>query len=231
MRKQAQTRLSPEQLQRRSEIGEERRMLTRAKILSAAYKLFAMRGADVSTIDDVIEAAGVARGSFYNHFQTRDDVFKAVADDIATGINRMVMPLLSNEPDPAVRAALSFRIFIHFAVSDESRGWILLRTMPLTGLANAQMRERVEQEFAQGVEAGRFRAVSPTILADLAFGMLMMTIRRAVTTKCDDDHIAEAAETLLMALGVKTSEARKIARQAIDFDALSRLLAETTARA
>jgi hypothetical protein len=48
-----------------------------------------------------------------------------------------------------------------------------------------------------------------------------------VTTKCDDDHIAEAAETLLMALGVKTSEARRISRQTVDFDALSRLLAET----
>jgi len=57
-------------------------------------------------------------------------------------------------------------------------------------LANAQMREHVDQSSPRS-GSGRFRAAfhGP---GGLAFGMLMMTIRRAMTTGCDDEHIAEA---------------------------------------
>jgi len=50
---------------------------TRARLLEAAGDLFAVRGYDDTTIDDICLAAGRARGAFYVHFRSRSDVFLA----------------------------------------------------------------------------------------------------------------------------------------------------------
>src|ERR1700730_17644689 len=100
------TGLNPAQLARRAEIGEERRARTRKRLLDAAYRLFATHGYDAPTIDDVIAEADVARGSFYNHFEHRDALFNAVADDIATDINSIIRPKLAGITDPAVRFSI-----------------------------------------------------------------------------------------------------------------------------
>ncbi len=49
---------------RRQEIGLERRERTRQKLLMAAARVVAELGEKKSTIDDFIQAAGVARGKF-----------------------------------------------------------------------------------------------------------------------------------------------------------------------
>lgn len=84
----------------------------------------------------MIAAAGVARGSFYNHFATCEALFGAVADDIATRINALLATAERDASDPLLTLATSFRLFVHFATVEPARGWILLRTMPLAGALN-----------------------------------------------------------------------------------------------
>ncbi len=57
----------------------ERRAKTREQILDAADQLFADRGVDGTTIDDIVEAADLARGTFYYNFKTKDEVVVALA--------------------------------------------------------------------------------------------------------------------------------------------------------
>jgi AcrR family transcriptional regulator len=140
MARRRTTNLNPAQLERRLQIAAERRGRMHIRLLSAAYRLFAVHGSEAPTIDDVVEEAGVARGTFYNYFQTRDELFRAVADDMALSINSVITPQITGMEDPAARICLSFRIFLRFAASDEARGWILLRTMPLVGPLNAEMK-------------------------------------------------------------------------------------------
>ena len=54
----------------RTRVGRQRRARTQARILEAAFEVFARKGPDAPVIDDFIQAAGVARGTFYNHFRT-----------------------------------------------------------------------------------------------------------------------------------------------------------------
>lgn len=206
MRPRPAKALTQAQLNRRAEIGEERRAKTRAKLIDAAYGLFAARGADAPTIDDIIAAAAVARGTFYNHFDTRDDCFKAVADEIATFINRLILPQIEQLTDPAARVSLAMRLFIHFAVADEARGWILLRTMPLVGSLNLQMKSFIESQFTQAIAEGRFRATSVSHAMDLSLGLEIMTIHRLLVDRLDLGYIDSAAEMLLLALGVAPTD-------------------------
>ena len=214
------TRLNPVQLHRRVQIGEERRARTRAKLLDAAYRLFAVHGADAPTIDDVILEAGVARGTFYNHFNTRDELFEAVADDITTSIGAIIRPAITGISDPAARLALAFRMFVRFAVADEARGWILLRTMPLGGSLNDEMKSFVQSEFEAAMAEGALRSVSATAATDLTIGMHIMTIHRVLVEHAGDAAIDQAAAALMVALGVPHLRAMRMVAEPILDDAI-----------
>jgi AcrR family transcriptional regulator len=72
----------------------ERRAATTEAILKAGRRLFGDRGFASTTIDDIAEAAQVAKGAVYHHFSTKEAVFAAVFDvvsrDLVTEIDRAV---------------------------------------------------------------------------------------------------------------------------------------------
>ena len=72
----------------------ERRAATTEAILKAGRRLFGERGFAATTIDDIAEAAQVAKGAVYHHFATKEAVFEAVFDlvsrDLVADIDRAV---------------------------------------------------------------------------------------------------------------------------------------------
>ncbi|WP_165191487.1 TetR/AcrR family transcriptional regulator [Caulobacter soli] len=211
MAKTRSTNLNPAQMARRIEIGEERRARTRDKLLEAAYALFAVHGAEAPTIDDVIAKAGVARGTFYNHFETRDDLFRAVANDIATAINTLILEAERQIRDPVVRIAIAFRMFVDFATADPARGWILLRTMPLVGSLNGEMSSKIRLQFQEALSTGRLKVQSLNTAIDIGLGLQVMTIRRILTDGDEERAILDAVQALLIALGLDAEDAAKMA--------------------
>ena len=71
----------------RARTGRLRRARTRASILSAALEVFDTKGIGLATVEDVRERAGLARGSFYNYFQTYEGMLKELAAEIARQLN------------------------------------------------------------------------------------------------------------------------------------------------
>ena len=213
-------KLGPDQLRRRVEIGKERRSRTRNILVKAAYRVFASKGFDAPAIDEFIAEAGVSRGTFYNHFSTKEELAEAVADNFATNINEMILPAITAIDDPATRLSKAFRLFIRFAVQDKTRGWILVRMMPLVGGSlNKKMRDFVGNEFREAEQNGRLRTNSLPITIDLGLGLMVMTVRTMLDKKNDLGHIDRAAENLLLAMGLDAEEANEIAHTPlVEFD-------------
>jgi AcrR family transcriptional regulator len=61
----------------------ERRAATTEAILKAGRRLFGERGFATTTMDDIAEAAQVAKGAVYHHFATKEAVFEAVFDAVS----------------------------------------------------------------------------------------------------------------------------------------------------
>lgn len=82
--------------------------LSREKVLDAAAALAAERGVTATTVDDIAERAGVAKGSVYYSFPSKDAVFEAVlADAVARTAARLGDALAAAQPGEALRAVVT----------------------------------------------------------------------------------------------------------------------------
>src|ERR1700748_2211487 len=65
---------------------EQTKVLNRNLILDAARQVFAELGYGATTVRDIIRATPLASGTFYNYFQSKEEVFQAIRDDVALTI-------------------------------------------------------------------------------------------------------------------------------------------------
>jgi len=73
----------------------------RAQLLAAARQVFAERGYHRASVSDIIAAAGVARGTFYNYFESKRSIFRAVLEDVMDAVAGAVDPIDVSRPIPA----------------------------------------------------------------------------------------------------------------------------------
>jgi AcrR family transcriptional regulator len=62
---------------------EERKAQNRAKLLSAARKVFAEKGLGAATARDIVRETDLATGTFYNYFESKEEVFAALLEELA----------------------------------------------------------------------------------------------------------------------------------------------------
>ncbi|MBN1635721.1 MAG: TetR/AcrR family transcriptional regulator [Deltaproteobacteria bacterium] len=66
---------------------QERRVFkTRNKLLSASSRLFADKGIDLTTIDDITERADLGKGTFYYHFNSKEEVITELISSVCEGL-------------------------------------------------------------------------------------------------------------------------------------------------
>lgn len=77
-------------------LTEEKRKLTHKAIQKAAQKVFFEKGYVNATIAEIAKLAGVAKGSIYLYFQTKDDLYLSLMLPILQEINRSVLEMKDN---------------------------------------------------------------------------------------------------------------------------------------
>jgi AcrR family transcriptional regulator len=104
---------------------------TRQLLVSVARELFAERGYAATSVEDIIQGAGVARGALYHHFSGKDTLFRAVYDAVQADTASRVVAAALALPDPwgAVRAGLS--AFLDACLEPEFRRIVVLDSVPV----------------------------------------------------------------------------------------------------
>ena len=105
---------------------EQTKLANRQAILDAAREVFSELGYEATTVRDIIRRTGLAAGTFYNYFRSKDEVHAALADDGARRFAPVLKGLRATSPDfeAFVRAA----ICAYFAfIAEEHQSWIARR--------------------------------------------------------------------------------------------------------
>ena len=79
---------------------------TRAELVGAARRLFAEHGYGGVGTEEIVRAAGVTRGALYHHFAGKQDLFRAVYEDIERELVEQIAAVAVSAGDPvsALRA-------------------------------------------------------------------------------------------------------------------------------
>ena len=80
--------------------------------------LLAERPPEALTVDAVVEAAGVAKGTFYYHFQSMEELAAAVGEKLEESFDELLAPARLGLPDPIARISFAFTQFLEKAIAD-----------------------------------------------------------------------------------------------------------------
>jgi AcrR family transcriptional regulator len=69
---------------------QQRSEETRAKIIDSAIKLFSTRGYNAASVDDICKDAGISKGAFYHHFESKQALFLALLDGWLQAIDHAI---------------------------------------------------------------------------------------------------------------------------------------------
>ncbi|MFF8990326.1 TetR/AcrR family transcriptional regulator [Streptomyces sp. NPDC014983] len=153
--------------------GTRRRANTRARLLDAAFRVFAAKGFGRVSIEEVCEAAGYSRGAFYSNFATLDELFFALYQEHADLIAAQVAGALAKDgPGLDVPAAVDRVTEVLLLDVD----WLLVKTDflvhaardPEVARALLDHRARLREAVADRLFRARRHIGLPAVVGDPA---------------------------------------------------------------
>ncbi|HMV67015.1 MAG TPA: TetR/AcrR family transcriptional regulator [Myxococcota bacterium] len=191
--------------------AQAQRVERRASMLEAAMRVFAERGYHDASIADIVSAAGVARGTFYLYFQSKNEVFLALLDELSGRFRAAIVGVDTRPDAPPLHDQLVERVHLLLLAVEGSRevARILFREAnvldaDVTARVRAfedRMYGYIRTSLANGVRLGMLRPHDADVAATVVYGSLRQLIdRRLLADPSTPDLRALAAEVVRFAL-------------------------------
>jgi AcrR family transcriptional regulator len=85
---------------------------TRRGLIAAARKLFGEQGYTGTSVEGVVKAAGVTKGAMYHHFRDKDDLFRAVVEQVKVDVTAQAADSFYDDPEDDDALQRVHRLFI-----------------------------------------------------------------------------------------------------------------------
>ncbi|WP_372669226.1 TetR/AcrR family transcriptional regulator [Amycolatopsis kentuckyensis] len=202
-----------------------RKARTRAALLQAAQAFIAAGNTNVPILE-ITQAADVGMGSFYNHFESKEQLYQAAVEDALDRFGALLDELTVDLTDPALVFAQSFRLSGRLHRLRPELSQVLLNNGLALATSDRGLAPRARRDIEAAAEAGRF-TVRDSELAMVTVAGAMLGLGRLLHDQPDRDAAAAAdqvAEDLLRMLGLPAGEAHELCRRPLpDVDAAARL--------
>ena len=200
---------------------QRRKLRTRAALVKAAQRLIAEGRVNVPVLE-ITQAADVGMGSFYNHFDSKEQLFEAAVADVLDAHGALLDRLTASIEDPAETFATSFRLTGRLFRQRPQESEILLANGSALLSSERGLAPRALRDIKAAANAGRFRVDDPELALATAGGALLGlgTLLREDRDR-DDAHAADTVtENVLRLFGLSADEAHSICQRPLpDLDA------------
>lgn len=194
----------------RSSRAERIRERRRRELLDVALRVFAERGYHQARISDIIDEAGVARGTFYLYFESKNAIFHALLDDLLVRVRASVVGVSMNEGAPPVETQIRRsveRVLAAFVQSPDLTRIVLREAVGLDAEVDRKLQAfyaRLHRWLADALDNGARLGLLRSTNGELAAWAVLGTVKQMVQLLVDPPAqttpkptIAEAAEAIL----------------------------------
>jgi AcrR family transcriptional regulator len=199
-------------LARRAEIGREKRARTRAQILAATEVLLAERPPEALTVDAIVDAAGVAKGTFYYHFQSIEELTAAVGAKLAESFDHLLAPARLGIPDPIARLSFGLTKFLEKAIAEPLWARLVIQSAQAPTGVREGIRTNLKADLAEAKAQGRLTAQDIELAADIVIGIWLEVARGTLERGASPDLPGQVVDAVLRALGPMPQPAPRRAR-------------------
>lgn len=171
---------------RRSLRAQALREERKAQLLDAALQVFSDQGFHKTSITDIVKAAGVARGTFYLYFDSKDVLFLELLDRLMLQFRSSIVGVdtSANAPDFATQLISTISGILETAASAKSVAKILFREAVGLGTEMDQRISTFEQmlhdylvhSLKNGIDMGWVRTHDPEIVAHCIYGAMRQLV-------------------------------------------------------
>jgi TetR/AcrR family transcriptional regulator len=152
---------------------------TKRAIFQSAIKIFSTNGYDGATMDEISADAGVAKGTVYYHFKSKDEVFKYIITEGVNLLREQIQSIITGQGDYTyklreltknqLRLVYENRDLFKVLMSQAWGGKI--RHSELRDLLKVYM-EDIENFLTKAMEDGTIKKCEPSFLTYMYFGNL-----------------------------------------------------------
>jgi AcrR family transcriptional regulator len=180
--------------------------LTRRKILDAARAEFGSRGFADTGITEITRTAKVALGTFYTYFHSKEEVFRALVQDMSEQVRLAVAPVLAEGRGTLEAEERALAAFLGF-VAKHQQVYRIIDEAEFVDPAGFKAHyentaARIAERLAEGAASGAMRGPGDVLEAEVrawaVMGMnVFLGLRFGVWGTEDADKVAAAANRLL----------------------------------
>ena len=164
-------------------VNEQEYAIKRAEILDAAQSLMYRKGFDLLTIKDIIDVVKISKGAFYHYFESKEAVFEALLQRMASEGEKVFVSLLENRDLPTI-PKLQHLFDAMGRWKTQRKTYILSLMRVWYADENAAARLRLQESviehnapllariIGEGVEEGVLSPVFPDIAANMVLVLL-----------------------------------------------------------
>jgi AcrR family transcriptional regulator len=154
-------------------LRERQAEATRQQLIDVARQLFTERGYAGTSIEDIIEGAGVARGALYHHFAGKEALFAAVYQAVQADVASAVIAAALTEDDPAQAVYTGLSAFLDACLKPEFRQIVVLDSVPVLQRQVWEDDSKGHSDRSEHSELGMLRQVLTPLAAAYLPGLDM----------------------------------------------------------
>ena len=194
----------------RTRVAADRRARMRRKLVESALLVFAEKGVDAPVIDDVIAAADVSRGTFYNYFRTNGELLAAAIQELGNELVEHIEQRVTTIPSPAERLFTGLRLYLGAARRFPLFARFVGRVGPEAIGTGSRVQDYIPIHLAEAVRVGEFVDAPIPVALDLVVGVGLVAVARIAQGRADEGYLVAILLALARALGLEPKRAAAI---------------------
>ncbi|WP_055665446.1 TetR/AcrR family transcriptional regulator [Desnuesiella massiliensis] len=152
---------------------------TKKAIFQAAIKVFSMAGYNGATMDDIALNAGVAKGTLYYHFKSKEEIFNYIITEGMTVMTEEVDSAASKEQDVLMKLKTMCRVQLKLVYENKDFFKVIMSQLWGQELRQLELRKvignyicAIEKYLKEAMEHGIVRKGDTSFMAYTLFGTL-----------------------------------------------------------